>query len=106
MSEEHLDLLSFATGDGVGIGSCDCAGLVASGFMNGERDLACRRVRPALLSEGLSSLESPLGIFPLRDRNVGRGNLILARAFRLPSFLLVERDRADDDEPLYQFLIP
>ena len=25
---------------------------------------------------------------------------------RLPSFLLVERDRADDDQPLYQVLIP
>src|SRR5271169_5926227 len=51
MSEEHLDLLSFATGDGVGLGLCDCAGLVASGFMNGARDLARGHVRAAFWLE-------------------------------------------------------
>ena len=34
MSEEHLDLLSFATCDGVGLGLLDRPGLVASGFVN------------------------------------------------------------------------
>ena len=34
VSEEHLDLLSFATGGGVGLGLYDRMGLVASGFMN------------------------------------------------------------------------
>ena len=42
MSEEHLDLLSFATRDGVGLGLCDRAGLVTSGFMNGARDFTKR----------------------------------------------------------------
>jgi hypothetical protein len=42
MSEEHLDLLSLAARDGVGLGPCDRTGPVASGFMNGARDLACR----------------------------------------------------------------
>src|ERR1700722_15195376 len=51
VSEQHLDLLSFATGDGVGLGLCDCAGLVASGFVNGARDLACGRVWAALRLE-------------------------------------------------------
>jgi hypothetical protein len=48
MSEEHLNLLSFSTRDGVGLGLGDCPRLVASAFMNGSRDLACRRVRAAL----------------------------------------------------------
>ena len=48
MSEEHLDLLSFATRDGVGLGLCDRTGLVASGFMNRARDFACRNVQAAL----------------------------------------------------------
>ena len=51
MSEQHLDLLSFATGDGVGLGLCNRAGLVASGFVNGARDLACGRVWAALRLE-------------------------------------------------------
>ena len=50
-SEQHLDLLSFATGDGVGLGLCNRAGLVASGFVNGARDLACGRVWAALRLE-------------------------------------------------------
>jgi hypothetical protein len=48
MSEEHLDLLSFSTRDGVGLGLCDRAGLVTSGLMNGARDLARRNIRAAL----------------------------------------------------------
>ena len=51
MSEQHLDLLSFATGDGVGLGLCSRAGLVASGFVNGARDLARRNVRAAFWLE-------------------------------------------------------
>src|SRR3984885_12260209 len=48
MSEEHLDLLSFSTRDGVGLGLGDRAGLVTSGFMNGSRNLACKHIRTAL----------------------------------------------------------
>ena len=48
MSEEHLDLFSFAIRDGVGLGLCDRAGLVTSGLMNGAGDFACRNVRAAL----------------------------------------------------------
>jgi hypothetical protein len=48
MSEEHLDLFSFATGDGLGLGLCDRTGLVASGFMNRARDFASRHVWAAL----------------------------------------------------------
>jgi hypothetical protein len=47
MSEEHLDLLSLPARDDVGLRLGDCARLVASGYMNGARDLACRRVRAA-----------------------------------------------------------
>src|SRR6476646_5112058 len=50
MSEQHLELLSLATGDGVGLGLCNRAGLVASGFV-GARDLACGRVWAALRLE-------------------------------------------------------
>ena len=38
MSKEHLDLLSLATRDGVGLGLGDRTGLVASGFINGAAD--------------------------------------------------------------------
>jgi hypothetical protein len=48
MSEEHLDLLSLATRDGVGLGLGDRTGLVASGFMNRARDFARRYVQAAL----------------------------------------------------------
>ena len=48
MSEEHLDLLSFSTRDGVGLGLGDRTGLVTSGFMNGSRNLACEHIRTAL----------------------------------------------------------
>ena len=47
MSEEHLDLLSFATRDGVGLGLCDRTGLVTRGFMNRACDFARRNVRAA-----------------------------------------------------------
>ena len=39
MSEEHLDLLSFSTRDGVGLGLGDRTGLVTSGFMNRGREM-------------------------------------------------------------------
>ena len=48
MREEHLDLLSFATRDGVGLDLGDRARLIASGFMNGACDFACRNVQAAL----------------------------------------------------------
>jgi hypothetical protein len=48
MSEEHLDLLSFSTRDGVGLGLGDRTGPVTSSFMNGSRDLACQHIRTAL----------------------------------------------------------
>jgi hypothetical protein len=48
MSEEHLDLLSFSTRDGVGLGLGDCTGLVMSGFVNGSRNLAREHIRTAL----------------------------------------------------------
>ena len=48
MSEEHLALLSFATGDGLGLGLCDRTGLVASGLMNRARDFAREHIRTAL----------------------------------------------------------
>src|ERR1700729_1022073 len=48
MSEEHLDLLSFSTRDGVGLRPGDRTGLVTSGFMNGSRDLARGHIRTAL----------------------------------------------------------
>jgi hypothetical protein len=48
MSEEHLDLLSFSTRDGVGLGLGDRTGLVTSGLMNGSRNLACEHIRTAL----------------------------------------------------------
>jgi hypothetical protein len=63
MSEEHPDLLSLPARDHVGLGLCDCARLVASGFMNGARDLACRRVRAALLSEGYRLPKAPSEYF-------------------------------------------
>ena len=37
VSEVHLDLLTLAACDSVGLGLCDCARLVASGFINGAR---------------------------------------------------------------------
>ena len=52
MSEEHLDLPSLATGDGVGLGLRDRTGLVASGFINRAADCAYGNVRAAL---GLSA---------------------------------------------------
>jgi hypothetical protein len=45
LGKEHLDLLSLPTSDDVGLGLDDCARLVASGFMNGARDLARWHVR-------------------------------------------------------------
>src|SRR5580704_132662 len=63
MSEEHPDLLSLPARDHVGLGLCDCERLVASGFMNGARDLACRRVRAALLSEGYRPPKAPSEYF-------------------------------------------
>ena len=37
VSEVHLDLLTLAACDSVGLALCDCARLVASGFINGAR---------------------------------------------------------------------
>ena len=37
VSEVHLDLLTLAACYSVGLGLCDCARLVASGFINGAR---------------------------------------------------------------------
>ena len=48
MSEEHLDLLSFSTRDGEGLGLGDRTSLVTSGFVNGSRNLACEHIRTAL----------------------------------------------------------
>jgi hypothetical protein len=48
MSEEHFDLLLFATLDGVGLGLGDRTDFVTSRFMNGSRDLACEHIRTAL----------------------------------------------------------
>ncbi len=48
MGEEHLDLLSFSTRDGLGLGLGDRTSLVTSGFMNRARDFARRHVRAAL----------------------------------------------------------
>ena len=56
MSEERLDLLSYSTGDSIGLGLCDHARLVASSFMNRSRDLSRGHVRTAAVpSERQSS---------------------------------------------------
>ena len=78
MSEEHLDLLSFSTRDGVGIGLGDRTGLVTSGFMNGSRNLACEHIRTALgFEHAVESRQAYQALKSLAthktDRNDARG---------------------------------
>jgi hypothetical protein len=70
--------------------------------MNGARDLACRRVRQHFRAKAIVCRRPPRNIsFVRQERRPREPAKHLCAAFRLPSFLLVERDRADDDEPLY-----